>query len=100
MTRKTPVQRLRELELQETEIKRKAKEKKAQITALKRREQSQIQKQKRKDENRRKILIGAAVQNECTKTTKAERRLMEILNEFLVRDQDRAMFDHPPADKG
>ncbi|TVT30613.1 hypothetical protein [Marinobacter vinifirmus] len=59
MTKKTPEQRIAELDKKRAEIEAKLKAEKEAIIRAKRREQAKILNQKRKEDTRRKILIGA-----------------------------------------
>jgi hypothetical protein len=96
MARKTPEERLRDLEQRRLEIERKAKEEKAQIAKAKRREQGMIQKQKRKDETRKKILVGSMYLDAMASDPAKLERLHERLDTFLTRDSDRALFGFDP----
>jgi relaxasome subunit MobC len=51
--------------------------------------------QKRKDENRRKILVGAAILEEVAAGSFPEEDLKKILDARLVRSGDRALFGLP-----
>ena len=53
----------------------------------------------RKRDTRRKILAGACVLNRADKDPDAARHLKEILDAFLTKPQDRAVFDLPPCPK-
>jgi hypothetical protein len=96
MNRKTPEQRLEELEQRRIEIDRKAKEEKAQIANAKRREQGKIQKQKRKDETRKKILVGSMYLDAMANDPAKLERLHQRLDKFLARNSDRALFRFDP----
>ena len=50
----------------------------------------------RKRDTRRKILAGACVLDLAAKDPDSARHLKEILDAFLERDRDRALFDLPP----
>ena len=50
----------------------------------------------RKLDTRRKILAGACVLDRAAKDPDSARHLKEILDAFLERDRDRALFDLPP----
>lgn len=97
MNRKTPEQRLRELEDRQREIDRKAREEKARIAKMKRREQAKIRSQKRKDETRRKILVGAMYLERFEDDPSSYQRMLDGLKKFLTRDQDRELFGLLPV---
>ena len=59
MTKKTPEQRIADLEERRKKVEEKLKAEKEAIVRAKRREHAKILNQKRKDDTRRKILIGA-----------------------------------------
>ena len=63
----------------------------AQIQALKAREQAE----ERKRDTRRKILIGAAVQDRVKQGRWPEERLLAMMDEFLTKDMDRQLFNLP-----
>ena len=50
----------------------------------------------RKLDTRRKILAGACVLDRADKDQAAARHLKEILDAFLTKPQDRALFDLAP----
>ena len=53
----------------------------------------------RKLDTRRKILAGACVLDRADKDQASARHLKEILDAFLTKPQDRALFDLPPRQK-
>ena len=53
----------------------------------------------RKRDTRRKILAGACVLDRSDKDPDAARHLRKILDAFLTKPQDRALFDLPPRPK-
>ena len=53
----------------------------------------------RKRDTRRKILAGACVLDRADKDPVSARHLKEILDAFLTKPQDRALFDLPPRPK-
>ena len=53
----------------------------------------------RKRDTRRKILAGACVLDRADKDLVSARHLKEILDAFLTKPQDRALFDLPPRPK-
>lgn len=85
MARRTEEEKLAALS-----AKRKAIE--AQIQAVTARQKERV----RKDDTRRKILAGAVILAEAEKTPAAKQRFMALLDQHLVRDIDRAVFDLPP----
>ncbi|BCA81249.1 mobilization protein [Fluviibacter phosphoraccumulans] len=70
-----------------------AKAKKQQIEARKRAVES---KQKRATETRKKILIGAAIQSMIERGQWSAENLQQIMDQTLIRDDDRALFNLPP----
>ena len=70
-----------------------AKAKKQQIEARKRAVES---KQKRATETRKKILIGAAIQSMIERGQWSAENLQKIMDQTLIRDEDRALFALPP----
>ena len=50
----------------------------------------------RKIDTRRKILAGACVLDRADKDQASARHLREILDDFLTKPQDRALFDLAP----
>ena len=50
----------------------------------------------RKLDTRRKILAGACVLDRADKDPASAQHLKEILDAFLTKPQDRALFDLPP----
>ena len=50
----------------------------------------------RKLDTRRKILAGACVLDRADKDLASARHLKEILDAFLTKPKDRALFDLPP----
>jgi hypothetical protein len=71
-------------------------EQKKAIDARIRLEQSKENGKKRKQETRRKILAGAAVLDEASKHPKYKTELYKLLESFLKRDDDRALFELKP----
>ena len=51
----------------------------------------------RKRDTRRKILAGAAVLNQAEENEAARTRLWKLLDQALVKDRDRELFDLPAA---
>lgn len=57
--------------------------------------QTKTQRQSRKDDTRRKILAGAYLLNKCDSKNKME-ELVQELDQFLFRPNDRNLFGLPP----
>ncbi len=70
-----------------------AKAQKQKIDARKRAAES---KQKRATETRKKILIGAAIQSMIERGQWSAENLQQIMDQALIRDDDRALFNLPP----
>ena len=64
-----------------------------------RRAKARITNAERKRRTRRLILIGSYVESVGQTDTVSRKRLMKGLDEFLERDQDRALFDLHPRPK-
>lgn len=58
--------------------------------------QARENKKKRKEDTRRKILAGAAVLDEAETNIAYKNALYELLERFLTRPDDRALFGLPP----
>ena len=50
----------------------------------------------RRDDTRRKILLGAAFLNYIKERPNRRADVMGVVDQFLDRDADRALFDLPP----
>ena len=50
----------------------------------------------RKNDTRRKILLGAMLQNRIEKRKIAQAKIDEWMSQFLTRDEDRKLFDLAP----
>ena len=66
------------------------------LTRQIRRAQARLSTADRKRRTRRLILIGSYVEHTTQADPTAHTRLMQGLDGFLERDQDRALFDLPP----
>jgi uncharacterized protein YcbX len=88
MARKTEEERIAELE-----ARKKALE--AQLQAIQARKKARS----RKDDTRRMILIGRAVWSQGEKDETARKKLLRLLDGYLDRDVDRALFDLPEKPK-
>jgi hypothetical protein len=103
MTKKTPQQKIAELDERRAKVEGKLKREREAITRAKRREQANILNQNRKEDTRRKILIGALRFDDIDKLPKDDqaaekRRLKEQMNRYLTRKDDRALFGLPLKD--
>ena len=58
-------------------------------------EQNRESEKKRKETTRRKILVGAAVLDEIGKNEKLKADIDKLLNSFLTKNNDRALFGLP-----
>jgi hypothetical protein len=74
-------------------------EKRDAVNARIKREQGKLRTVERKSDTRRKVLAGAAVLEWAKKDNEFSSRLMTELKAFLVRDDDRALFDLAPLPK-
>lgn len=72
------------------------REKQKAISAQIKQEETRINAKKRKDDTRRKILVGAAILDKASRDEQYEKWLHGLLNGFLQRPDDRALFDLPP----
>lgn len=85
---KSPSEKKAELEEKKAKIEK-------QIRSLAARESAA----KRKAETRRKVLTGAAVLAQAEQSEQASAKLRTLLDQFLTRDHDRALFDLDPLPK-
>ena len=97
MAKKTPQQRIDELNLERIKVEEKLRAKREAINQAKRREQAKILNKKRKDDTRRKILIGAMRLNEIAQMgnlaqVSEKLRLKDEMDRYLTRDSDRKLF--------
>lgn len=100
MAKKTPEQRLAELNKQQARIEAELKQKRAAITRKKRQQLAKLTNQKRKEDTRRKVLIGAAILAKIEAGEWSRDKLTRLLDGYLKRDDDRALFDLPPVTGG
>ena len=63
------------------------------------REKKKMKDQERKDDTRRKILAGAVILKYMTEHEGANQLILEKLDAYLLRDNDRALFDLAPKIK-
>ncbi len=75
---------------------REAKAKKQRLDAKKKAKERSIS---REQDTRRKILVGAVYLGLAERDDKARNELKECMNNALVRDDDRALFNLPPLPK-
>lgn len=99
-TKKTPEQRLAELNEQQAKIERELKQRKERILRQKRQQQMKLTNEKRKEDTRRKVLIGAAILAKIEAGEWSRDKLTRLLDGYLKRDDDRALFDLPPVTGG
>jgi hypothetical protein len=66
------------------------------VNARIKQEQNKQRAGERKSDTRRKVLAGATVLEWAKRDSEFSSRLMSELKRFLVRDDDRALFDLPP----
>ena len=69
------------------------------LTRQIRRAQARLSTADRKRRTRRLILIGSYIEHTTQADPAKQDRLRKGLDEFLERDQDRALFDLPPRPK-
>ena len=81
MARKTPQERIADLERQHAQIKARLNRERAKITA-----------QKRKDDTRRKIIAGAALLAHANHNPAFKKQIWRILNTHVTQKQDRALL--------
>lgn len=100
-TKKTPEQRLAELNEQQAKIETELKQKRAAITRKKRQQLAKLTNQKRKEDTRRKVLDGALLQHLVATGKLDKAGIDKARDAFLERDDDRELFDLPiwPASK-
>jgi len=99
-TKKTPEQRLAELNEKQAKIERELKQRKEKILRQKRQQQAKLTNEKRKRETRQKVLIGAAILAKIEAGEWSRENLSRLLDGYLTRDDDRALFDLPPVPGG
>lgn len=94
--RKTPEERLTELNQQQAKVEAELKQRRAAIVRQKQQQQAKITNAKRKADTRRKVLAGAAVLAAAKADERQQAQLTAMLDSYLKRDDDRALFDLPP----
>ena len=65
---------------------------KARKQAIENRQKAKEKQQERKDETRRKILVGAEVLKRAKNNPDQYARLMAMMDECLIREDDRELF--------
>ena len=88
MARRTPEERIAELEKQQAQIKARLQKERAKISA-----------QKRKDDTRRKIIVGAALLAHAEHDPAMKDQLWRILDSQVTRPQDRALLGLSVSDR-
>ena len=68
----------------------------ARVTAEIQRAKARQRQNQRKRETRRKILMGAMLQDRIDRGKVPEKVVMADMDQFLTRDHERALFDLPP----
>jgi hypothetical protein len=71
-------------------------EKERQLKARIQKERARLNVTERKRDTRRKVLAGAAVLSRVEDGRWPRERFLQMMDEFLDRDHDRALFDLPP----
>ena len=74
----------------------KLEEQRARINAEIQRVRAKEQQQKRKEETRRKVLVGSLIMGKVQSGEWPEEELIETMDSYLERDNDRALFGLPP----
>jgi large subunit ribosomal protein L7/L12 len=72
-------------------------EKRDAVNARIKQEQNKLRSNERKSDTRRKILAGAAVLQWASRDDAFSKLLMAELGKFLVREDDRALFNLPSS---
>lgn len=73
----------------------KLKQLKARKQAIESREKSKQKEQERKDDTRRKILLGSYLIKKMQESEANKEKILAEINEYLVEDRDRKLFDLP-----
>ena len=73
----------------------KLKQLKARKHAIEAREKSKQKEQERKDDTRRKILLGSYLIKKMNANEANKEKILAELNEYLIEDRDRKLFDLP-----
>lgn len=80
-------------------LQEKLKQARAQKQRIEARKRNIESKKKRAEDTRRKILAGALLLEAIEQSAAEKKRVMEMLDKFLTRKDDRALFDLPPKDE-
>ncbi len=96
MTKKTPEDKIAAVKAEREKLDAKYKQEKARLLQRQQREQAKITNKKRKDDTRRKVLIGAAVQQLVNQGRWESDKVKRMMHSFLDKDEDRVLFDLPP----
>lgn len=96
MAKKSPEQRLAELQAQQEKVETELKQRRQRILRQKRQQQAKLMNQQRKADTRRKVLIGAAVLAQVKAGDISDDRLRDWMDSYLSRTDDRQLFDLPP----
>ena len=86
--RRTPEERISELEKQRDQINARLQKERAKVSA-----------QKRKDDTRRKIIVGAALLAHAEHDDTVKAQLWRILDAQVTRSQDRVLLGLKPKDE-
>jgi hypothetical protein len=78
-------------------VQEKADRMRAEALAFMRQQKQKASAQERKNENRRKILVGSMGLERAAKFEDYRERLLNDLDKFLTRDDDRALFKLGPV---
>ena len=93
--RKSPEQRLAELNEQQAKIEAELRQRKERILRQKRQQQAKITNEQRKRDTRKKVLVGAAVLAKVQAGDWTNDQLLTLLDNYLTRNDDRVLFDLP-----
>ena len=86
--RRTPEERISELEKQRDQINARLLKERAKVSA-----------QKRKDDTRRKIIVGAAMLAHAEHDAAVKAQMGRILDQHVTRPQDRVLLGLQPKDE-
>lgn len=88
MPRKTPEQKIKELEVAQARIRAKMKDEKA-----------KLQKQKRREDTRRKIIVGSVILAHMEHDENFKHVIETVLKNRTIRDDDRMLLGLEPLNK-
>lgn len=83
--RKTPEEKIEELEKQRGVIQARLQRERAKVTS-----------RKRKEDTRRKIIAGAIALEHAEQNAAFGKELLRVMDQHVTRAQDRALLDLPP----